>query len=291
MNFEDRLRQSFLAAETSLPGGRLTVEATIERAKRLSVTRLASIVVASVIVLAGGAFAVEAISDRGAGTVGPSGPDERVNPAPTDDTEDPTPPGDSDGLEGSDTVPDCTGGLECPVSPDDAPNGRYADKPTTADISQNGFVPPLGTRNGPCSAAQDFGRIVPVGDQSVILSPAGVEMRTRIIGAAWACDYRLLEELAWGQEPVGAFSYTPRDVQMKASPAELWGLWERQGREVLARLIATLETEPTVLKGAPGGDVYVWPNIRLTQDFPREFPYQVTIDDSGDWRSFRPAGD
>lgn len=100
------------------------------------------------------------------------------------------------------------------------------------------------------------------------LPPEVVDVRKRVFGAAVACDYRTLEQVALEKGEGFTFSYGGG-----TSAAEHWRMLEESGAEEPMRILATILTLPYT-RNESGS--YAWPTAY--QESPSEADWQALVD-------------
>ena len=100
------------------------------------------------------------------------------------------------------------------------------------------------------------------------LPPAVADVRERAFGAALACDYETLEEIALEEGEGFTFSYGGG-----TSAAEHWRMLEESGTEEPMRILATILTLPFT-RNESGS--YAWPTAY--QESPTEADWQALVD-------------
>ena len=100
------------------------------------------------------------------------------------------------------------------------------------------------------------------------LPPEVADVRERVFGAAVACDYVMLEQIALEQGEGFTFSYGGG-----ASAAEHWRMLEESGAEEPMRILATILTLPYT-RNESGS--YAWPTAY--QESPSEADWQALVD-------------
>ena len=100
------------------------------------------------------------------------------------------------------------------------------------------------------------------------LPPAVADVRERVFGAAVACDYETLEEIALEEGEGFTFSYGGG-----TSAAEHWRMLEESGTEEPMRILATILTLPST-RNESGS--YAWPTAY--QESPTDADWQALVD-------------
>lgn len=129
------------------------------------------------------------------------------------------------------------------------------------EIPETAFLGGIEAPRVGCSAE---GQLTRPPEQAGLPAPVAF-LRTEIVEAATACDYRALAELAAPEFDDGS----------AASPLRAWVQAEQNREDVLGQIVAVLNTPHTTVVDEEGTTVYVWPSA--VAEVPSEADWEAIV--------------